>query len=368
MIHENSVPSVDLGNEILPQGSATDALASSGPPHLAQAPANSNALTAETRVLDSGPQTKPVPRNRFTADACLLVTAVAWGTNIPLVKNAMSSVDSWVFNFSRLALATVVLGVLALLERRYRSTKIKRFSVGRFLVFSLLSGFFYQFLFFKGITATTAGNTALLLSSMPMWTAILSFLFLSERLPKVTWVGLAVTFVGTVIVTTQSGSVDLSSQYLMGNLFILGGAFAWASATVLSKPLFESMTPLQLSFASSLITMPLHFWMAWGLFESSSNALQQTPTILAIIYSGAISTGVAYATWHYGVRQLGGSHAAVYQNLVTLVAVTGGWLFLKESIMAAQLVGGVAIILGLLLMRKGRAASQSKPAPHLNLK
>ena len=74
----------------------------------------------------------------------------------------------------------------------------------------------------------------------------------------------------------------------------------------------------------------------------------------AIIYSGIFSTGVAYATWHAGVRAVGGSHASVYQNVVTLVAVIGGWLVLKEQPMSAQIFGGLLTIVGLFLMRRGR--------------
>jgi drug/metabolite transporter (DMT)-like permease len=39
---------------------------------------------------------------------------------------------------------------------------------------------------------------------------------------------------------------------------------------------------------------------------------------------------------------------------LTLVAVLGGWLFLKESVLAVQIVGGVVMLLGLYLMRRGR--------------
>ena len=64
---------------------------------------------------------------------------------------------------------------------------------------------------------------------------------------------------------------------------------------------------------------------------------------------------LAYASWHVGVRILGGSHAAVYQNVVTLVAVLGGWLFLHERPVVVQIVGGVLIVLGQVAMRCGRS-------------
>jgi drug/metabolite transporter (DMT)-like permease len=190
---------------------------------------------------------------------------------------------------------------------------------------------------------------------MPMWTAILSFLALSERLPRVTWLGLLVTFVGTVIVTTQSGgAVSLESRYFLGNLYMLAASLAWACGTVLSRPILQTMSPLRLAFLSALLTTPLHILLvAKQLPEAWPQALEAKNWI-AIVYSGVFSTGVAYATWHAGVRAVGASHASVYQNVVTLVAVIGGWIFLREKFMYAQLLGGTLTIAGLLLMRRGR--------------
>jgi drug/metabolite transporter (DMT)-like permease len=39
---------------------------------------------------------------------------------------------------------------------------------------------------------------------------------------------------------------------------------------------------------------------------------------------------------------------------VTLVAVIGGWIVLKEQPLLAQVLGGILMIAGLLLMRRGR--------------
>ena len=294
-------------------------------------------------------------QSRWMADGFLLATAIIWGVNIPVFKQAVGVLDQWVFNALRLTLATVTLGICAWIEFKFQPRRyLARLSRWRLIGFSLLAGLFYQLAFVLGMERTTAGNTALLLSSMPMWTAVLSYAFLAERLPKSTWVGLAVTFVGTLIVTTQSGSVSLSREYILGNLLILLAALTWASGTVLSRSLLTAMSPLQLAFWSNLLTTPVHLLIAMHNIPSQWGIAISMPTVLSILYSGIFSTGIAYATWHVGVRQLGGSHAAVYQNVVTLVAVLGGWIFLREQPMLAQVIGGVLIVAGLFIMRRSR--------------
>jgi len=313
--------------------------------------------SSETATAPFQLPTAPTPwlSAAWKAEFCLWFTALSWGANLLVVKSALPHLNAWVFNATRLTLATMVLGVLVWMESRYRPKTTEKFPWRWFLLFAFLNGFLYQILFFLGISRTTAGNTALLLSSMPMWTAVFSYLFIFERLPITAWIGLGVTFVGTLFVLLQNPTIDFSAGYLIGNLFILCGAMTWAGATVVSRPLLQITSPLRLAFLSSLITMPLHFAVCAPYLEESWRELLVPSNAMAILYSGLISTGIAYATWHYGVRQVGGSRAGVYQNVVTLVAVVGGWLFLSEPMLFAQFVGGLAIIIGVVLMRMKRS-------------
>jgi drug/metabolite transporter (DMT)-like permease len=294
---------------------------------------------------------------RWTADALLMLTATIWGANILVFKHFTHELNPWVFNAVRLVFAAVTLGLLAAAETLFlpRESRDSAVDWKRVTLFAFLSGFLYLVIFVKAIDLTTAGNTALILASMPMWTAILSRLFLHERLRRITWIGLSVTFVGTAIVTTQgSGEVSFASAYLIGNLLMLLASMTWAAGTVMSRSILQSMSPLRLAFVSCVLTTPFHFLLAAPNLRASLPQLYESSTMFAVVFSGACSTGIAYATWHAGVRAVGGSHAAVYQNVVTLVAVIGGWLVLKEQPMSSQVIGGIMTVVGLFLMRKGR--------------
>ncbi len=293
-------------------------------------------------------------RERLLADSALLLTTILWGANIPVVKFASGHVEPLVFNATRVVLSSIALGALATIETRFVQQPAERLSLPRFVVFALVSGLFYPLMFMWGIDRTTAGNTALLLSSMPLWTAIISAFFLRERLPPVTWFAFGIAFVGTAIVVVAGGKVHFSSDNLVGNLFITASAMLWASGTVISGPLLKQVSPLRLAFFSCLLTTPIHLLIVARRLPQALPAFADPGVLWALIYSGIFSTGIAYATWHVGVRRLGGSHASIYQNVVTLVAVLGGWLALGEPLLTSQIFGGALMICGLLLMRIGR--------------
>lgn len=294
------------------------------------------------------------PGDRLLADASLLLTAMLWGMNIPVVKFATQTIEPLVFNATRMVLSTIVLGLLAWLESFWVKQPTARMSLSRFFIFAMVSGLAYPLVFMFGIDRTTAGNTALLLSSMPLWTALISAFFIGERLPLLTWLALLVAFIGTAIVVVAGGKVSMSRDTLFGNLLILTSAMLWASGTVLSGPLLKQISALRLAFFSSLLCTPIHLLIVRNQLPAEMQQLRQMENLWALVYSGIFSTGIAYATWHVGVRKLGGSHAAVYQNVVTLVAVLGGWLLLSEPLLRSQILGGLLMLLGVFLMRISR--------------
>lgn len=141
---------------------------------------------------------------------------------------------------------------------------------------------------------------------------------------------------------------------MMGNIIILGASLTWASATVVSRPLMETVGPLRLAFLSSVITTPIHWVIVLCSYDVQWGTLVDPRVAYPILYSGILSTGLAYATWNFGVQRLGGSHASVYQNVVTLVSVIGGWVALQEQMLVTQILGGLLMVVGLLTVRKGR--------------
>lgn len=271
------------------------------------------------------------------------------------MKYAIERMDKYSFNAIRLLISAVVLGLIVwwlkapVIDRRENAKPVKTQWM-HISLFAILTGFGYQVLFLIGIDSTSAGNTSLILSAIPMWAAILSFFFLKERMPVASWGGLLVAVIGVLVVTLSNASAGNSSNSVAGNLLVSAAAFSWAAASVWSMPMMRHISPVALTFYSIAMAIPLHFVIAGTGIEYM--VLFDDPwLLLAILYSGIFSTGVASALWNFGLKYVGPSHATAFQYLVPIIALIASWVMLGEVPFALQIGGGVLIIMGLVVMR-----------------
>lgn len=295
----------------------------------------------------------------WIADINLLLVVLLWGVNLPIMKFALGRVDKYAFNAMRLTLSVVALGLIVYLLKspiidRSEGARPARLQWLNIFLFAMLTAFGYQVLFLVGIDSTSAGNTALILSAIPMWIAVLSYFFLKERLSFGAWVGLTIAVTGVLVVTLSKSQLSSQNNTLGGNLLVSLAALCWAIGSVWSKPMMKNISPIALTFYSIALTLPLHFLIVPNLVVEIGNAFSDPLLLTALVYSGVFSTGVASALWNVGVKQVGPSHAAGFQNLVPLIALAASWVLIGEIPFALQIAGGVLIIAGLVILRTRR--------------
>lgn len=282
-----------------------------------------------------------------SAHAALLLMVLIWGINFPVAKAALTELSPLAFNALRFPLAALV--VLAALRRRggflwpARGDRLRVFGLG------VLGNVFYQQFFIFGLALTRAGTASLLLAATPIMTALLSAGLGHERVGTRTWVGVIATFAGIALVVMFGGAADEGGASLLGDLLMIGASISWAVYTVGSRSLIERYGSVQFT--------------AWTLWTGAIGlCLLGLPSVLradlsavsagawfGVVYAGALSIGIAYLIWYYGVRQIGNTRTAAYSNLVPVVALIAAWLQLGEVPNAGQLAGAGVILTGLTL-------------------
>ena len=281
---------------------------------------------------------------------------------MPIMKTGLDQLDPFVFNALRLIISASCLGMFALREFRAGIRPGPEITLRKVVNFAVFVSGLYQVLFLMGMARTTAGNTALILATIPAWTALLAHVFIGERLSRVAWGGLVLALCGTVVVALQKGDLSSGREHLLGNLIILFAALAWASGTVYSRPLLKSISPMQLSASAALMALPIHLLMAVPNYADNVQHLDSVRLWLILAWAGVLSSGLSLPMWNFGVRHAGASHAAVVQNLVPLIAIVTAWITRGEAATSAQVFGGTAILGGLIVMRWSRKNENSSAA------
>jgi len=233
----------------------------------------------------------------------------------------------------------------------------------------LFSTFVYQAMFMYGMRYTAAGDASLMITFNPLFTAFLAVLFLGERMSWRLFAGLLLAFAGVAVLFLASPNTDIPEiERWIGNAFIAGSAFAWATSTIIMKRVMTEtpedanapLSPLHLTVWSSVIGLLI--LTPWAGFEAldATWTMPSAEAWTGIIFLAVFSTVLAYVWFADGIRIIGAGPAAFYVYLVPPFGILGGWLLLNEQLGTSLVVAFALIVGGVLLAQsKQKTAEQA---------
>lgn len=273
-----------------------------------------------------------------------------------VVKSALAEFHPLAFNGLRFSIAAAL---LLWLQWRYEGLAVLRPVLPQVVAIGLIGNLCYQVLFIYGLDATQAAQAGLFTATTPLWVLVLAGVTGHDRFhPRVVF-GLLIGAAGVVLLLWESfNGIAAGRQYWQGNLMLLAASASWAAYTVYSQPLLTRLRPLALTSAT----------MTAGAIPLLVIALPEIARIQPRAVSLASWSGLAYSTllalvfgyvaWSRGILAIGSTRTAVYVNLIPVVATATAWFWLGERLSARQLVGAVAVIVGIGLSRRRSALDQ----------
>lgn len=299
---------------------------------------------------------------RYRYPLLLLAAIAIWGANVPILKIALREVPTSVANVVRFGLSAVTLLALALREARQAGTSFFapwRAHKGWIVGLGLLAYVLYQEAFILGVTRTSSLSVGLLNATSPLWTALLAHATHTQRMRRVGWIGLGLSFAGALVVVAASTRGATGEDTLAGNLLILVGSVLWATFTVLSRRLTGKVPPATVTFFEVAVALPVLLLIALPALGGFDFGAVSAATWAALVYSGVLSVGVTLVIWNIGVAKLGPTATGAYSNLIPLATAVSAYALLGDRVTPVQFVGGALILGGLVWVRKGlRPASE----------
>lgn len=290
-----------------------------------------------------------------------LLVVVLWASAFPAIRTAAPAMGVIGLSFAWLLVATLALLVLAV-ARKARLPRV------RDLGWILGCGFFgmtaYQLLLNRGELAVPAG-TASIVAAAPLVSVGVAELLFRERISRVTVVGSVIALAGVAFVCLAGAGVSVSaSLWIMVATMGVQGIYH-----PLQRPLLRRYTSLEVASyamaAGTVMTLPLLPSGLDGFLGAGTGAW------IAAVYLGLLPSALGFVLWAYAVARMPVAVATSLLYLVPPVAVLIAWAWLGELPIPAELLGGLVVITGVVVVSRApgvaprRAAARTRTSAKL---
>lgn len=258
----------------------------------------------------------------------------------------MKQVTRWVgpFDFAalRFGLGSVVLFAVLLL----RGQPLKPPPLGLTLAVGVCQTAAFQGLAQWALVSGGAGRVSVLSYTMPFWSVLFAWWLLQERPSRRQWVGIALAVVGLVFVLEPWHALGSGQSALLA----VAGGCLWGLGTVLTKRMFQRYRPSALSFTAWQMLLGSVFLAVVAWLVPQRAIEWSGGMIWGLLYAAVLASSLAWVLWFLVIDRLPATVASLSSLCVPITAILMAWALLGERPDAAEGVGIVLIVLGLLVV------------------
>jgi drug/metabolite transporter (DMT)-like permease len=292
------------------------------------------------------------PRSSRWGAAALFLATTIWGFAFVAQRAGMAHVGPHTFNAARFLLGAALLGPVALFLPRGRATSPppgRRGFWGRSWTGGVVGGvFLFLGITFQqyGLVTTTSGKAGFITGMYVILVPVLGLAF-GQVAKARTWAGAVLALAGMYFL-----SVTEEWTVARGDLLVLACALFWSMHVLW----IAWVSP----FADAMSLAAVQFLVAAAL-SVSCMAVTETPEwpamqacAIPILYSGILSSAVAYPLQVVGQRGTSPAYAAIVFGLEAVFAALGGWVLLGETLSGRNLVGCGLMLAGMVVAQLER--------------
>jgi drug/metabolite transporter (DMT)-like permease len=305
-------------------------------------------------------------RLRLFLPFVLLIAILAVSTASIFIRFAQREAPSLVISALRLTIASLVLAPFALV--RYRS-ELRALSRNDLLLgmFSGVSLAVHFATWISSLEYTSVASSVVLVSTGPLWVALLSPIFLKEPLTKTVLTGMALAFLGGMVIglgdacQLEGGMVCpafaevIQGKAVFGNSLELIGAWAVAGYLMIGRRLRAGMSLIPYIFVvygSASVSLLV------AMFAAGQSPTGYSPQVyIWIILLALVPQLIGHTTYNWALRYL----PATLVSITTLAEPAGSvilaYLILHEAPTRLTLLGGVLILAGIYLASRAKRTS-----------
>jgi drug/metabolite transporter (DMT)-like permease len=269
----------------------------------------------------------------------LVLLAAIWGASFLFMRVAAPEFGPVPLVAMRVGIAAAFLLVVLALRGGMRQLHLHARPL---IVLGALTSAIPFSLFAYAVLSLTAGFASVLNSTVPLFGALVAFLWLGDRLGRLRTLGLVVGFAGVLLLVWDKVSFA-SGGSGWAVLAALAAALLYGVGASYTKKVLSDVDPLvnatgsQVAATAILLIPAVIYWPAAG------------PSLLSwwsAISLGVICTGVALILFFRLIARVGPAKAITVTYLIPVFGVLWGFLILDEPVNASMLAGCAVILVG----------------------
>lgn len=262
-------------------------------------------------------------------------------------------VPSLVIAGGRLAIAALVLTPVALARHTGQLRRLRRID----LLLALVSGTFLAVHFAAWIASlefTSVLISVVLVSSSPLWVALLELVFLRARPNRLVLVGLFVAIGGGVMIGVGGGDSRLSpgSDPLLGGLLALLGAVAVAVYFVIGRKLRAQLDLLP--YIWLVYTCAAVVLLATIAVTGQPVAGYSPDAYLWVVALALVPQLIGHSSLNYALKYLSATYVAIITQTEPVASAVAAFIIFNERPLPLQIVGSIGIIAGVMVASVGQ--------------
>lgn len=279
---------------------------------------------------------------RYKVWILMVLCILFWAGNYVFGKFVITEITPICLTFTRWFFASIILVIIAnYVERPKWRDVLKQWPAMIGLALFGIVG--YNSLLYSALEFTSPTNASLVNSFNPGLIAVVSAVYLREKISKIQSLGIVISLIGVFVILTSGNLFHIFvAEYNMGDLLMILAIITWTIYSMISKKL-KTVPPITATAVSgifaAIIMAPFALYQGLNLGNLSNLAI--TGIAYIIIFPSICS----FIFWNIGVRELGASKAGVFLNLNPVFTAIISWT-LGQYITSVQVAGGLLVFLG----------------------
>lgn len=288
-------------------------------------------------------------KNSVLGSLAALIANIIFGFSFLFSKVALSAAHPLIIlavRFTTAFLALNILWLLGVVKLSFSGKNIKRL-----VLMSLAQPLLYFIFELYGIDATSSAISGVIISLVPIAVIILSAVFLKEKATAQQIICSAVSLICVSVISIISSDGNRSS--VLGIILLLLAVICAAVFNILSRSLSGEFSPFERTYMMFLVgTVGFNSVALIGLRGSFIPELITAAASAyfwgAIAYLAVLSSIAAFMLYNYATSNISTVRAASFSNIITVVSLLAGMIFLKERLSVLEIICSLLIILGVL--------------------